>query len=82
MMKTQVQTQSKGINFLMDANSRKMIRTLILFAYFVIFQGLILVQKPFLQLDFIFIFYSTFSFFRTLTSKKLVPEPVEGTFKK
>ncbi|MBC7419681.1 MAG: hypothetical protein H7328_03040 [Bdellovibrio sp.] len=55
-------SQSQGLNFLLDVNSRKSIRTLILFAYFAIFQTLILVQKPFLQLEFIFIFYSTFIF--------------------
>ncbi len=53
--------QAQGLHFLLDANSRKSLRTLILFAYFAIFQILILIQKPFLQLEFILIFYSTFS---------------------
>ncbi|MBC7742999.1 MAG: GHKL domain-containing protein [Bdellovibrionaceae bacterium] len=54
-------TQTKGLNFLLQAQSRKSLRTFILFAYFAIFQILILLQKPFVQLDFVIIFYGSFS---------------------
>ena len=54
-------SQTQGLNFLLQAHSRKSLRTLIIFAYFSIFQILILLQKPFLQLDFAVIFYGSFS---------------------
>lgn len=53
---------TRGLQFLLDRNSRKSLRTLILFTYFVIFQILILTQKPFLQFDFIIYFYASFGF--------------------
>lgn len=54
-------SQIQSLKFLLDHDSRKGIRTLILFVYFVIFQSLILFQKPFLQLEFAIMFYSVFS---------------------
>ncbi len=54
--------QAQSLQFLLNAETRKSLRTLILVAYFAIFQTLILVQKPFLQLDFVLIFYTSFSF--------------------
>lgn len=47
---------------MLDKSSRKSLRTIVLFTYFVIFQLLILAQKPFLQFDFILYFYASFSF--------------------
>lgn len=52
--------QARGLQFLLDKGSRKSLRTLILFTYFVVFQILILTQKPFLQFDFILYFYASF----------------------
>lgn len=52
---------TQSLQIFLDKNSRKSLRTLILFAYFAIFQALIILQKPFLQLDFILIFYTAFS---------------------
>lgn len=52
--------QVRGLQFLLDKGSRKSLRTLILFTYFVVFQILILTQKPFLQFDFILYFYGSF----------------------
>ncbi len=60
MTKSQL-TRVRGLQFLLDLNSRKSLRTLVLFVYFVIFQTLILTQKPFLQFDFIIYFYASFS---------------------
>jgi two-component system, NtrC family, sensor histidine kinase PilS len=51
---------SVQLNFLSEPHARRVIRTLTLAVYFVIFQGLILLQKPFLQFDFIVIFYLAF----------------------
>lgn len=53
--------QTKGFQFLIHHESRQSLRTVILFGYFVIFQVLILLQKPFLQLDFAFQFYASFA---------------------
>lgn len=50
-----------GIKLLLNDESRKMLRTFSLATYFLLFQILILLQKPFLQIDFIFSFYSAFS---------------------
>lgn len=49
-----------NISFFNDEASRRAFRTLSLGLYFVIFQLLIILQKPFLQFEFIFIFYSIF----------------------
>lgn len=46
--------------FLSDTNSRRVIRIITVFTYFVLFQILILFQKPFLQFDFIVVFYLSF----------------------
>lgn len=46
--------------FLLSTESRKVIRTFALIIYFILFQTLILLQKPFLQVDFIFSFYLAF----------------------
>ena len=46
--------------FLLSTESRKVIRTFALISYFILFQTLILLQKPFLQVDFIFSFYLAF----------------------
>ncbi len=54
-------SQARGLQFLLDKGSRKSLRTMILFTYFIIFQILILTQKPFLQFDFILYFYGSFS---------------------
>lgn len=53
-------TQTMGFNFLGNAYARRIIRIVTLFIYFVIFQSLILLQKPFLQFDFILVFYMAF----------------------
>lgn len=53
-------TEATRFNFLGDAQARRIIRLATLFSYFVIFQILILMQKPFLQFDFIIIFYLAF----------------------
>lgn len=47
-------------NFLGNSHSRRIIRLVTLFVYFIIFQVLILMQKPFLQFDFIVVFYLAF----------------------
>lgn len=47
-------------NFFENSHSRRIIRLVTLFVYFVLFQILILMQKPFLQLDFIIVFYLAF----------------------
>lgn len=52
---------AQGLSLLLDPNARKMIRTGSLVAYFLLFQILILLQKPFLQVDFILAFYSAFA---------------------
>ena len=49
-----------GLYFLSDIYSRRVIRITSLFLYFLLFQALILVQRPFLQFDFILIFYFSF----------------------
>jgi two-component system sensor histidine kinase PilS (NtrC family) len=49
-----------GVNFLSNSNLRRTIRIVTLFIYFIVFQSLILLQKPFLQLDFILVFYYAF----------------------
>ena len=51
---------TKGLNLLLNPDSRKGIRTGAIVVYFILFQALILLQKPFLQVDFIFSFYSAF----------------------
>ena len=48
--------------FLDNVQSRRVIRVITLFIYFVLFQALILLQRPFLQFDFIVIFYLSFGF--------------------
>lgn len=53
-------SSSIGLNFLSDLYSRKVIRIFTIFSYFVLFQTLILIQKPFLQFDFIVVFYLSF----------------------
>ncbi len=50
-----------SLSLLLDANARKVIRTSSLVTYFLLFQILILLQKPFLQVDFILAFYSAFA---------------------
>jgi two-component system sensor histidine kinase PilS (NtrC family) len=59
-MKKNQLSQTRGIQFLLDRGSRKSLRTLILFTYFLIFQILIITQKPFLQFDFILYYYFSF----------------------
>ncbi len=51
---------SSSLNLLLNSDSRKAIRTGALVVYFILFQILILLQKPFLQVDFIVSFYSAF----------------------
>lgn len=53
-------TTATQYSFLNSPHSRRVVRTLTVFAYFIIFQCLILLQKPFLQFDFALIFYSAF----------------------
>lgn len=53
-------TDKLQINFLSDPNTRRVIRLVTISIYFVIFQFLILLQKPFLQYDFAVIFYMSF----------------------
>lgn len=53
-------TQSMGLSFLGNAYARRILRIVTLFIYFAIFQSLILLQKPFLQFDFILVFYFAF----------------------
>lgn len=53
-------TEATRFNFLGNSQARRIIRLATLFVYFVIFQILILMQKPFLQFDFIIVFYLTF----------------------
>ena len=53
---------SAGFYFLTNVQSRRVIRVITLFVYFVLFQSLILLQRPFLQFDFIVIFYLSFGF--------------------
>ncbi len=54
-------SQSTGFYFLSDVGSRRILRVLTLFIYFVLFQTLILLQRPFLQFDFVVIFYLSFA---------------------
>lgn len=49
-----------NVSFFNDVISRRAFRTLSLGLYFIIFQLLIILQKPFLQFDFVFIFYMIF----------------------
>ena len=53
-------SNSIGLNFLSDRYSRQVIRIFTLFGYFALFQTLILLQKPFLQFDFVVVFYLSF----------------------
>lgn len=53
-------TGTVGFNFLSNAHTRRVVRLVTLFIYFVLFQVLILLQKPFLQFDFVIIFYIVF----------------------
>ncbi|MEK6628657.1 MAG: ATP-binding protein [Bdellovibrionota bacterium] len=50
-----------SFSFLNDTNSRRVIRLVMVTVYFVLFQLLIFLQKPFLQFDFIMGFYLAFS---------------------
>jgi two-component system sensor histidine kinase PilS (NtrC family) len=52
---------TNGINLLSDLTSRRVIRVVSLFLYFFLFQSLIIIQKPFLQYDFIIVFYLSFA---------------------
>lgn len=54
-------SQTVGFYFLSQAHSRRILRIAMLFVYFLLFQSLILLQKPFLQLDFIIVFYLSFA---------------------
>lgn len=54
-------SQSTGFYFLSDVSSRRILRVLTLFIYFILFQALILLQRPFLQFDFVIIFYLSFA---------------------
>lgn len=49
-----------GFFFLSDLYSRRVVRIITVFTYFILFQGLILIQKPFLQFDFVVVFYLCF----------------------
>ncbi len=53
--------QSVGFNFLNDVSSRRVLRVTTLFIYFILFQCIILLQKPFLQFNFIIVFYASFA---------------------
>ncbi len=53
-------TQNLNFKLLVGTDSRQLVRTSALIVYFVLFQILILLQKPFLQIDFIFSFYLAF----------------------
>ncbi len=55
-----MKTSLGGFFFLSDMYSRRVVRIITVFTYFVVFQTLILFQKPFLQLDFIIVFYLCF----------------------
>lgn len=55
-------SQAKGLQFLLDQTSRLNLRTFIFFVYFIIFQVLLLTQKPFLQFEFAINFYASFAF--------------------
>lgn len=54
-------SQSTGFYFLSDVGSRRILRVLTVFIYFILFQALILLQRPFLQFDFVLIFYMSFA---------------------
>jgi two-component system sensor histidine kinase PilS (NtrC family) len=49
-----------GFFFLSDLYSRRVVRIITVFTYFMLFQSLILIQKPFLQFDFVVVFYLCF----------------------
>lgn len=49
-----------NFKFLLNPEARGKVRTSVLVIYFLLFQILILLQKPFLQVDFIFSFYFAF----------------------
>lgn len=49
-----------GFFFLSDLYSRRVVRIITVFTYFILFQSLILFQKPFLQFDFVVVFYLCF----------------------
>lgn len=53
--------ETSSLKLLLNPESRRALRTVSLVVYFVLFQILILLQKPFLQVDFIFSFYTAFS---------------------
>ena len=57
---TQLADVAAGFNFFENSQSRRTVRLVTLFVYFALFQILILLQKPFLQLDFIIVFYLAF----------------------
>jgi len=52
---------SGSFQFLLHAQSRKLMRTVVLVIYFVLFQTVILLQRPFLQTEFAFAFYASFA---------------------
>ncbi len=53
-------TANLGVNFLSSADSRRIMRIVLVLIYFVVFQSLLLLQKPFLQLEFSLFFYFSF----------------------
>ena len=53
--------ETSSLKLLLNPDSRRALRTVSLVVYFILFQILILLQKPFLQVDFIFSFYIAFS---------------------
>ena len=69
-----------GIYLLSDLTSRRIIRVVSLFLYFILFQSLILIQKPFLQYDFVIVFYCSFAvlFFHHFLTIFLRPDLVNS----
>jgi two-component system sensor histidine kinase PilS (NtrC family) len=53
-------SNAAGFFFLSDVYSRRVVRIITVFTYFILFQSLILIQKPFLQFDFVVVFYLCF----------------------
>jgi len=56
-----VNVESSNLRLLFEAGARQNMRTIALVIYFILFQTLILLQKPFLQVDFVFSFYFSFA---------------------
>lgn len=67
--------QAGEFNFFGDTEARRSIRSAVIFGYFLLFQFLILLQKPFLQFEFAVVFYLTFgALFARQMLEAFVPE--------